>query len=220
MVKASQNKPFAGIPKELCRHSIPPSKAASCAAASATCARKTVPPGRFSDPPHPSSSIANCAGVRAILPSLARRPDKPTPLQPLQKHAAPLAMPPDDFHGVTPAATEHEQMPTKRALLQHRLGLRRQGRKALAHRCARPPARPARSAEPRSSRKPPDQARQCLRTIPAADPKPLPARQFDLGPALGDGKAFGIGSGMTHNLDRQETGCLRRHLKIRFAFNP
>jgi hypothetical protein len=44
-----------------------------------------------------------------------------------------LAIPPDHLHEVTPAATEDEEMPSERALLQHALGLRRQRRKPLAH---------------------------------------------------------------------------------------
>ena len=44
-----------------------------------------------------------------------------------------LAIPPDHLDQIAPTATEHEQMPGKRVLLQHSLGMSGQGRKALAH---------------------------------------------------------------------------------------
>ena len=40
---------------------------------------------------------------------------------------------PSHLHQIALAATEDKQMSAERVLLQHRLGLRRQGRKALAH---------------------------------------------------------------------------------------
>ena len=46
-----------------------------------------------------------------------------------------------------------------------------------------------------------------------ADPKAVPTGSLDLDLAVADRKSFGIGSGMTHNLDRQETRRLRRTLR-------
>ena len=88
------------------------------------------------------------------------------------------------------------------------------------------PARPARSSGPGSSRQAPDQPGQGPGIIRPADPKPVPTGSLDLDLAVADRKLFGI-SGMTYNLDRQESGRLRRawckpcithHLKIRLAF--
>ena len=41
----------------------------------------------------------------------------------------------------------------------------------------------------------------------------MPTGELDLDLAVGDRKAFGIRSGMTHDLDREETGRLRRRLR-------
>jgi len=41
----------------------------------------------------------------------------------------------------------------------------------------------------------------------------VPTGSLDLDPAVADRKSFGIGSGMTHNLDRHETRRLRRTLR-------
>ena len=68
-------------------------------------------------------------------------------------------------------------------------------------------------SEPGSSRQPTDQPGQRVRIIRPADPQTVPARKLNLDLAVGDRKAFGIGSGMTHNLDRQETRRLRRTLR-------
>ena len=60
---------------------------------------------------------------------------------------ATMAHPPDDLDQIATAATEHEQMPGKRVLLQHGLGLRGQRRKALAH-----VRHPGRKPDPRVGR--------------------------------------------------------------------
>ena len=54
-------------------------------------------------------------------------------MQMVHEHAGPLAIPPDDLDQIATAAPEDEQMSGKRVLLQHRLGLCRERRKALAH---------------------------------------------------------------------------------------
>ena len=46
-----------------------------------------------------------------------------------------------------------------------------------------------------------------------ADPQPVPTSKLDLDLAVADRVAFGLGSGMTHDPDWQETGCLRRRLR-------
>ena len=46
---------------------------------------------------------------------------------------ATMAHPPDHLHQITPATTEDKEMSGKGVLLEHRLGLRRQRRKTLAH---------------------------------------------------------------------------------------
>ena len=93
----------------------------------------------------PSSSIANCAGVNDTLPSLADgQTNRPFSSRFMSCHwnaigpsdngnAGALAVPPDDLHEIASTATEHEQMSGERVLLQHRLGLCRERRKALAH---------------------------------------------------------------------------------------
>lgn len=93
----------------------------------------------------PSSSMDNCAGVSATLPSLAEgQTNRPFSSRFTSCHwsaigpsdngdAGALTVPPDHLHEVAPATTEHEEMPGERVLLQHRLGLRRERRKAFAH---------------------------------------------------------------------------------------
>ena len=46
-----------------------------------------------------------------------------------------------------------------------------------------------------------------------ADPQPVPTSKLDLDLAVADRVAFGLGSGMTHDPDRQETRRLRRRLR-------
>ena len=63
---------------------------------------------------------------------------------------------------------------------------------------------------PESSRQAPDQPGQCLGTIRPADPKPVLTGKLNRDRAVGDRVASSFGRGVTHDLDRQETRCLRR----------
>ena len=93
----------------------------------------------------PSSSIDNCAGVSATLPSLAEgQTNRPFSSRFMSCHwsaigpsdngdAGPLSVPPDDLDQITSATPEDKEMSAKRVLLQRRLGLRRQCREPLAH---------------------------------------------------------------------------------------
>jgi hypothetical protein len=76
----------------------------------------------------PSSSIDNWPGDSATFPSFAEgQTNRPFSSRFMNMQA------PWPSHQITPTATEDEQMPAKRVLLQHGLSLRGQRRKALAH---------------------------------------------------------------------------------------
>lgn len=107
----------------------------------------------------------------------------------------------------------------ERVLLRRLLGLRGQlsvfrGRQnPCACPSPQPPARPLRSTGQGSFRQTTDQTDQGPGIIRPADPKTVPNGSLDLDLAVAGRKSFGIGSGMTHNLDRQETRRLRRPLR-------
>jgi hypothetical protein len=127
------------------------------------------------------------------LSLLGRGPDEPPPLQPLQEHASSFSIPPDDLVQIALPRAEHKHMAAELVLLRRLLRLRCQRGNAPTHVRYPSAARPSCSSEPGSSRK--------------------PARKLDLELIAGDKKASGIGSGITHNIDRQETRRLRRTLR-------
>ena len=92
-----------------------PGPASRYLAAASTTVRASARPS----PPWPK---ARRTGPSPSDSRTCRHPDRPT-----------RSPSPSHLHQVTPATAKHEQMPGKRVLLQHGLGLRRQGRKALAH---------------------------------------------------------------------------------------
>ena len=152
----------------------------------------------------PSSSIINCAGVRAILPYL-RRPNEPAPLQTLREQACALAVPPDDLDQITAPAAEDEHVPGKRVLLQHHLRLGRERGEPtphVGHACRQP------HAGVRRDRDHPDQR---LGIIGSADPQPVTA--CDVDPprrthGTGSGSAVVV-HGPIDDLDGKETGCIQ-----------
>ena len=142
------------------------------------------------------------------LALLRRGPDEPPPLQPLDEQAGALTVPPDHLHQIAPPATEDEEMPGERVLLQRRLGLRRQRREARAA-CPspRPPARPSCCSGPGSRRKPPEQPGQRLGIVAADDPHPVPAGQLDLDPSSRRARTPQRSSGAPDDLDRKESAA-------------
>jgi hypothetical protein len=74
----------------------------------------------------PSNSMDSCAGVTAILPSLAAGQTNRPFLKPFAEKACPLGIPPDNLQQVATPTTEHEQMAGIGIKLQNLLGLRRQ----------------------------------------------------------------------------------------------
>ncbi len=94
-------------------------------------------------------------------------------------------LPPDHLDQIATPTEEDKEVACKGVLLQHRLGLRRQGAKP-----SRMSVTPAASqtrvlAGTGITPSGPDQPRQRIRIVAAADPHPVPARKLDLDVALG-----------------------------------
>ena len=196
---------------------IPPSEEATSGLARAGRSSGQRSPGPLADPPHPSGSLASCAGVRAILPSLAAGPttrpfSRLLAIEGRARHrserraprARPLAIEPDHLDQVALPATQHDQRPRIGVEPQRRLRLRRQ-RADPPRAKSVPPAAPGLTLISRLAADHPGSSMltggllgagrigtvhaRAIASHPGSPPQPVPARPLQLDAALDGGRS-------------------------------